>query len=337
MNKRVVTGIICGMIALSYGVEQYREDAAHGDDDDHAGHAHEKTEVPEQEENHSDDGHAPLEEGVISLTAEGEKMIGLTLKSVTEREITTIFEIPGEIVLNQERLTHVTPRFSGVIRETNKEIGAFVKKGEVLATVENNETFTRYTVKAPMSGRIIEKHASVGEYASEETTLFVVADLSTVWVDFKLFPKQLRYVPLGTQVSINTIGSQMKTTGSVRYISPLLNPETRTGIARILLRNRKGQWRPGMFVQGTIEVKESAKTIVVHNSAIQLLDEEMVVFAPAKGGYKAHPVKLGRRGVSFTEVVSGIEFGDTYVVQGAFDLKAAVVTQSLSGHAGHGH
>ncbi|MGL1901711.1 MAG: efflux RND transporter periplasmic adaptor subunit [Fibrobacterales bacterium] len=331
MNKRIIIGIICGIIALCYGADQ-----GHGNDE-HAGHAHENNEPTERGEKDSDGEYAPVEKGVISLTTDGERMIGLSLESVTEHIISKTLEIPGEVVLNQERLTHVTPRFSGVIRETKKEIGAYVKKGETLATVENNETFTKYTVKAPMSGRIIEKHASVGEYASEESTLFVVADLSTVWVDFKLFPKQLAAVSMGTQMSIKTIGSQMKATGKVRYISPLLNPQTRTAVARVLLKNRKGQWHPGVFVQGTIEVKGNTKTAVVHNGAIQLLDGETVVFVPAKGGYRALPVKLGQRGVSFTQVVSGIEFGDTYVVQGAFDLKAAVVTQSLSGHAGHGH
>ena len=89
---------------------------------------------------------------------------------------------------NQEALVQVTPRFPGVVRAIRKRIGDQVAKDDLLATIESNQSLTVYELKAPIGGTVIDRQVTLGEYASEQKPAFIVADLSTIWVDLVGLP-----------------------------------------------------------------------------------------------------------------------------------------------------
>src|SRR3979409_2385903 len=91
----------------------------------------------------------------------------------------------GMLRANQESVVQVTPRFPGVVRDIRKRIGDAGVQGHQLASIESNQSLTTYDLKAPISGTIIERQISLGEYASEQKPAFVVADLSTTRVGLR--------------------------------------------------------------------------------------------------------------------------------------------------------
>ncbi len=97
----------------------------------------------------------------------------------------------GMVQPNQELLVQVTPRFPGIVREVRKRIGDRVQKGDVLAIVESNQSLTPYELKAALAGTVIDRQTTLGEYVSEQKPAFVIADLSTVWVDFSVYRRDL--------------------------------------------------------------------------------------------------------------------------------------------------
>ena len=109
----------------------------------------------------------------------------------------------GMVQPNQESLVQVTPRFPGIVREVRKRIGDHVQKGDVLAVVESNQSLTPYELKAALAGTVIDRQTTLGEYVSEQKPAFVIADLSTVWVDFSVYRRDLARVNLGDQVFID--------------------------------------------------------------------------------------------------------------------------------------
>ena len=109
----------------------------------------------------------------------------------------------GMVQANQESLVQLTPRFAGVVREVRKRIGDRVEKGDILAIVESNQSLTPYELKAPLAGTIIDRQTTLGEYVSEQKPAFVIADLSTVWVDFSVYRRDLRRVKVGDQILID--------------------------------------------------------------------------------------------------------------------------------------
>ena len=97
----------------------------------------------------------------------------------------------GILQPNQEALVQVTPRFPGVFRELAKRVGDRVEKNELLGKIESNQSLTTYELRAPIAGTIIDRQASLGEFASEQKPAFVIADLRTVWVDFAVYRRDL--------------------------------------------------------------------------------------------------------------------------------------------------
>jgi multidrug efflux pump subunit AcrA (membrane-fusion protein) len=100
-------------------------------------------------------------------------------------------------------MVQVTPRFPGVVRDIRKRIGDAVAKGEQLASVESNQSLTAYDLKAPIGGTVIDRQISLGEYASEQKPAFVIADLSTIWVDLSVYRQDIKRVRPNDEVLID--------------------------------------------------------------------------------------------------------------------------------------
>jgi cobalt-zinc-cadmium efflux system membrane fusion protein len=197
---------------------------------------------------------------------------------------------------------------------------------------------TQYALKAPISGRIIEKHASTGEHVSEEESLYMLADLSTVWVNLAVYQKDVGKIKVGQKVIISSVGSENTTEGSIQYVTPIIDPQTRKVTARVALPNNDNSWRPGSFIKAHIEIGEGVAGLVVDKDAVQVLNNKQVVFVQHEPNtFKPVEVIVGESDSHSTRILDGLVDGAEYVNTGAFELKAKIVTSSLGGHAGHGH
>ena len=317
--------------------------------DEHAGHNHGPDEhindsEPEQHvDEHAGHDHAAVEsaddhEGEIEVSPEAMKLAGITLAKADIGTISMTVKLSGEVGFNEDRLMRITPRFPGIIKEARFRKGEFVKAGDVVAVIESNESMAPYSLKAPLSGRIIEKQAVPGEYASEEKSIYVLADLSTVWVNLAVYPKDADKVKVGQKVSITVVGSETTTIGTVYYVTPVIDAQTRAITAYVVLPNDDNAWRPGSFVHAHMEAGEGVEGLVVDKNAVQILNNESVVFVQHEpGSFKPVDVVTGESDSRKIMILSGLKAGDEYVNNGAFELKAQIVTSSMGDHAGHGH
>ncbi|KPA14887.1 hemolysin D [Candidatus Magnetomorum sp. HK-1] len=305
----------------------------HDDHDDHKGHEH------AMQINDFHAGHDHEDSNSVELTKRGIKFAGLTFDIVSKKIISKSIELPGEIGFNEDRVAHITPRYPGIVKKVNKNLGQKVKKGQLLAVVENNDSLTTYNILAPIAGQIVEKHLLPGEFVGEDSTLFVIADLSTVWVNCDVYAKDADYVYKGQKILIQAVGTNRKLKTSLSYVAPVYNTITRSMIVRAEISNIDGKWRPGTFITGQISVATDKPVLVVSNEAVQVLDGESIVFVPSKfqNSFEPFVVKKGIENNQYVEILSGLSEGDAYVSKGAFELKAKIVTNALGGHAGHGH
>ncbi|NQT88715.1 efflux RND transporter periplasmic adaptor subunit [bacterium] len=217
------------------------------------------------------------------------------------------------------------------------------KDGEfpsVLDTLGKDKRFAWYPLRAPVAGVITEKHIAVGERLTEESEAFTITDLSSVWVNLSVYPRDLECVKEGHEVSIEGSGHcTPDVRAPIAYVGPTLGAETRTALARVIVPNPTGHWRPGLFVTAQLATDETRAAVAIPKNAVQTIDGESVVFVEHEGESEPEPVpvKLGRSNRTHVEITSGLKAGDHYVVKGAFDLKAKIVTSGLDPHAGHGH
>ena len=198
-----------------------------------------------------------------------------------------------------------------------------------------DEYLTRYEMRAPIGGTVIEKHITRGEMLREDSLPFVVADLSTVWGVLTVYQKDLASIRAGQAVRIIASHDLAAADGTIDYVGPILDEHTRTTTARVVLANDEGRWRPGLFVTGRVLVEHVQDDVVVPKTAIHTVDDKRVVFVKTTDGFEARPVRLGRADARSVVIAAGLEPGDRYVSRGGFALKAQMSKATFD--AGHAH
>ena len=196
---------------------------------------------------------------------------------------------------------------------------------------------TRFEIKAPFDGTVIEKHIVLGELVRTESAVYVIADLRSVWVDLQVYPKDLQSIRQGQEVELFADSQTPAAGGSIGYVGPIVGAESRTALARVVLGNPSGLLRPGLFVTAKVAVSKKEVTIAVPKDAIQSLEGRKCVFVKDEHGFEPVFVEIGVENTSHVEILSGLTAGQEYVVKEAFALKAKIITSTLDSHAGHGH
>ena len=248
---------------------------------------------------------------------------GVTLAEAASATLTDTLAFNGILRANQEAVVQVTPRFPGVAKSILKRIGDRVGKDDLLATIESNQSLTVYELKAPIGGTIIERQISLGEYASEQKPAFVVADLSTIWVDLSIYRQDLRRVRISDRVLIDPDDGRGEINGTISYMAPIGSSETQTALARVVLQNPDGRLRPGLFVTARLILAARNVAVAVRQSAIQTLENRTIVFVREDGDkIEARPVELGDSDPGFVEIRAGLSAGERYVAENSFVVKA---------------
>jgi membrane fusion protein, heavy metal efflux system len=194
-------------------------------------------------------------------------------------------------------------------------------------------TFTRYPITAPFDGTVIEKHVTLGAVVKDDTVAYVIADLRSVWVNVSVYAKDLPLVRQGQPVSIAAGDGLPDAQGTIAYVAPVVDEQTRTALARAVLPNPNGAWRTGLFVTAMIEVGATDVPLLIPKEAVQTVEGRPHVFVQAPEGFEARPVTLGRANETHVEVLAGLEAGERYAATETFTLKAELA----KGEATHQH
>jgi membrane fusion protein, heavy metal efflux system len=200
------------------------------------------------------------------------------------------------------------------------------------------------TVRAPISGTVIERSINPGAGFEAGKPLFTVADISTLWIIANVPEAQVGSLRVGTPAEVRAAAlSDGVIAGRVAYIDPMLREETRTARVRVEVTNREERLKVGMFVEVGFEAGSAApggsaeKELVIPEEAVQRIDDRTVVFLPkerATGRFEARDIEVGGAAGGYQRVVSGLRSGERIVSKGSFTLK----TQLLKGEMGeHGH
>lgn len=199
-------------------------------------------------------------------------------------------------------------------------------------TFHSEVPLTRYEIVSPFDGVVIEKHITLGEALKDDSAVFTVADLSEVWVNLTVYQKDLDKIRSGKDVVIREEKNGFEALGMIDWVSPVLDESTRTATARVILTNSDGSWRPGMFVNARVNVKDIEASLVVPRSAVLSLDGQNVVFVQKQEGFEPCAVTVGQSDLTRVEILSGLKAGQRYVTANAFTLKAELGKAGLEEH-----
>jgi membrane fusion protein, heavy metal efflux system len=337
----------------------------------------------------------------VHLTTEQMEKFGVEAATAGPGKLQIWLALPGEIIINSDRVAHVVPRVTGVVREVRKALGDSVVKGEVMAILESreladaqsaflaarqrvqlaensfkreeqlwtkkisaeqdylqaqnvlaearidlesarqklrtlgisdlqvettsgpmNRNLTRYEIVAPISGAIVEKHIDLGEVLKDDTPGFKIADLSSVWANLDIQQRDSLLVQTGQQVMVSAGQGSSEIASRISYVEPMVNEQTRTTHARVVLENPSGKWRPGLFITGRVKVQAVDVAVLIPQEALIMIEGQPHIFIKTDEGFRPQPVATGRSNETQAEILSGLRAGQVYVRRGAFTLKS---------------
>lgn len=320
----LAAGAMAGAGILAYEPSVPKADAHEHGGEKEAGHSHD-----EKGHDHGKAGdahaHGDEDEGhgkAIKLTDKQRENAKLEIEVAGPAAIKQTLPLNGIIQPNEEKTVAVLPRFGGIVRSVTKRLGDGVKKGDVVARIESNESLTQYDIQAPMDGTVIERNGTLGEFAATDKRLMSISDLSTVWVDLRVYSQDFSKLKVGQQVDIALPGHDEPHSATISYLSPIGVTDTQSMLARAVVDNGDGGFLPGLFVTGSVLVAESAVAVAVKETAVQHIDGKPVVFVEDEDGFEKREVTLGARDAAMVEIVSGVAAGDKVVTGNSFILKA---------------
>ncbi|MEZ5275538.1 MAG: efflux RND transporter periplasmic adaptor subunit [Opitutaceae bacterium] len=324
--------------------EEHGHDESHATRNDHDAHGtgNEDNGHDIGSEGHEDRGegegeHGDEHGGPIELSPADMLDFGIQVEAAASGTIHDELRLQGEVRMNENAMGHVSPRFGGVVTSINKRLGDRVSQGEVLAEMESNETLRPFQLVAPLDGTVVSFHITPGESLSAGEVAYTIADTSTIWVDLRVYQRDLPKVHHGQALRISAGHEYEELEGEISYVGPVIDESNRTGFVRAELENPDGTYRPGLFVIGNVLLDAHQVPAMVPRSGVISMDGESVIFVQSEDGhgFEARVVTLGRTDTENVEIRTGIQPGELYVAKGGFFLKADSQKEDFGD--GHGH
>lgn len=313
----------------SFAADDHADHTSHQHMSEETGHdAHEDNGSVEQD-HYDEDGHEEghsEEEGHIEVDADRAAAAGITTAKAGPETITESLLLYGRTEPDPQKVSHVRARYPGLIRQVYPALGERVVSGKAVLSIESNESLQRYTVRAPISGTVVQRHANAGEFAGDNE-LLTIADYSQLWVSLSVFPQDAERVRAGQVVRLKA--SKRAAASEISFINPGTG-ERPSIMARLPLNNSDGQWSPGLLVEGEVIVAEQAVSVAIANEALQTVEGESVVFRQTDDGFEVTPVTLGRQDARHSEVLAGLQAGQNIAVQNSYLLKAELEKSGAS-------
>lgn len=262
-------------------------------------------------------------EGRTTIPAAVAQSAGIRTATAGAATIRTRVSMMGSVTVDENRLARVRARFPGAVREVRVGPGETVKRGQVLAIVEGNESMRSYEVTAPIGGVVTARNTNVGDVAGD-APLFELADLSQVWVDLHAFGSDMAQLAPGQPVTLTSTVGDVPAKATIERILPVAAAGSQSAIARVRLPNPQGHWRPGLAVSADVTVAEHDVPLAVEVSGLQRFRDFTVVFAQVGETYEVRMLELGRRDAEHAEVLGGIDAGVPYVSEQSFLVRADI-------------
>jgi len=185
-------------------------------------------------------------------------------------------------------------------------------------------------VHAPRDGVVVRRSASVGQQVTAEEVLVEIADLSQLWAILDVPDAEAPRLEVGQRVTITMEGITTPFEGPLAWLSPVVDPHTRTVQARVELPNTEGRLRANAFGRARVQIGTVRAGVIVPRDALQRVGAEEVVFvARSPMAYEARVVAVALRTPREVQLSSGVTTGERVVTTGSFELKTELLRDSI--------
>lgn len=264
-----------------------------------------------------------IESLTVNFTGES-IVIGQTLGKIYSPELITAQQELLEAFKTKENQPEIYEAAKERLRQwklTDKQITEIEVSGRIQNTVN---------IISNTDGIVISRRVNTGDYVSQGTVLFDIADLSKVWIMFDAYESDLQFLHEGEKISFTIQALPGNNySGKIIFIDPVIDPVTRVAGVRVEANNGSGKLKPGMFVTGIVSssVVGYKNNLVIPRSSVLWTGKRSVVYVKQPGSadpiFKMREIELGPvLGDSYI-VKEGLMEGEEIVTRGTFSVDAA--------------
>ncbi len=281
--------------------------------------------------------------------------INYTGQEVQKGQVLATLYAPQLVAAQQELLT------AAALKETQPQLYRAVRKKlqlwkltdkEIEAIEVSGKVREYFSIRATVGGTVTALLGAEGDYLKEGQAIARVSNLNTLWANFDAYERQLSQFRVGQKIEIYTSAyPNKKVEGTISFIAPLLNNDTRTATLRATVKNNDKVLKPGMFVSGKITTAPSTtKAVSIPASAVLWTGKRSLVYVKAAQDspiFEMREVTLGQKNGAQVEIIEGLSIGEEIVTKGTFTVDAAAQLQgkksmmnntggkTMTGHEGH--
>nr|WP_297348400.1 efflux RND transporter periplasmic adaptor subunit [uncultured Glaciecola sp.] len=267
-------------------------------------------------------------EGRTLIKATVANAMEIDTEIVGEATLHKTIKVYGKLVLPANAKRQITARFEGEIKQVHVGLGDVVKQGQLLLTIESNESLQSYQIKAPIAGVISQQLANTGEQTGARN-LLEITQSNKLLAELAIFPMDIASVNQSALVTlmVNGQGAVLTSTISGKRL-PARDDQARLFLADV--DNANGQLSEGTFVSALIEVDTFDVPLAVKRVGLQKFRDFTVVYAKVGDQYEVRMLELGREAGEWVEVLGGIDLGTQYVTNNSYIIKADIEKSGAS-------
>lgn len=267
-------------------------------------------------------------EGRTRITPEMASKMRIITENVQPQQFNETLAVFGKMTLAANAVTHVSARFSGEVKQLYVKLGDKVSKGQILMTVESNESLQPYTIFAPSNGLITVQNTATGQQTNGQS-LLTITDTSKLVAELSVFPLDVQKVDIGVRVNIHIAGLTAPITAQITDSLFELNSD-QAKIFRAEIDNSQGLLSAGQFFKAEIALRSYPVTMAVKSDGLQGFRDFTVVYAKVGDQYEVRMLEIGRKAGPWVEVLSGITLGTEYVALNSYLIKADIEKSGAS-------
>jgi Cu(I)/Ag(I) efflux system membrane fusion protein len=275
-----------------------------------------------------------LQSQVAQISGRIEKLtVNFTGEAVRKGQRLALIYSPELVTAQQELLEAAKTKQSQpeIYQAAKEKLRQWKLTESQIEAIENSGTVQNdIEVVSNTNGIVIARRVNIGDYISQGTVLFDVADLSQIWVMFDAYESDLPFLETGDKLTFTVQALPgINFTGNIGFIDPVIDPVTRVAKVRVEINNESGRLKPEMFATGIVKanLSEYRNKMIISRSAVLWTGKRSIVYVKQPGTdepvFKIREIELGPRLGNSYVVLSGLNEGEEIVTQGTFSVDAS--------------
>lgn len=258
-------------------------------------------------------------------TAQSAFLTALTQQQLAQRAVARARQLMDAGVIGEaefQRREGDLQQASAEVSSSRDQLIILGMSPEAVSLLETARTVNSITnVVSSIDGRVLERKVTIGQVVQAAETIFVIADLSRVWLVADVPEQSAGVLRVGKAVEAEIPALPGRPVrGTLSFVSAVVNPETRTVRARMDLANPESLFKPGMLATMTLLDGSERRRVVPNSAIIREDNQDQVLIQTGPQTFQLHAVTLGPEFSGFRVLESGIEEKQKIVLEGTFHL-----------------